>query len=180
MIDLSRDFKFKDIKLVNFTNLTDAEKELVRSLRNKESVKKWMYSDKTISKIEHLQFINKLKWDTRNFYWLAKHKNGEYLGVIYLNRLDEINKNAYLGIYVNPDSDFKGKGKILLEGLKLLGFEKAKLHTIKLEVLKNNKKAIAFYSKSGFISEGLLKDFVFRGGSWQDIVIMGVKNKHNG
>lgn len=177
VITLARDFKFKDILLLNYINLNDAEKELVRNWRNKNCVREWMYSDVTISRTEHSKFIDKLKKDKKNFYWLAKHASNGYLGVIYLNELDKRNKNAYLGIYTNPDSDFKGKGSMLMECLKLLSFKKAKLHTIKLEVIKKNKKAIRFYKKSGFVIEGYLKGFVFKNGRWQDVIVMGLINK---
>ncbi|MDO8488559.1 MAG: UDP-4-amino-4,6-dideoxy-N-acetyl-beta-L-altrosamine N-acetyltransferase, partial [Candidatus Omnitrophota bacterium] len=108
----------------------------------------------------------------KNFYWLAKHASNEYLGVIYLNEFDIRNKHAYLGIYTNPDSGFKGR--MLMECLKWLSFNKAKLHTIKLEVIKKNKKALRFYKKSGFEIEGYLKEFIFRNKRWQDVIVMGL------
>jgi UDP-4-amino-4,6-dideoxy-N-acetyl-beta-L-altrosamine N-acetyltransferase len=152
---------------------------LVRGWRNKDCIRKWMYSDRAIPKTEHILFITGLRGDKKNFYWLAKHATGEYLGVVYLNRLDKRNRNAYLGIYVNPCSSFTGKGKTLIDCLKLLGFKKAGLHTMKLEVLKKNALAAGFYKKHGFRIEGVLREFVFKGGRWEDVIIMGLKNNRD-
>jgi len=38
---------------------------------------------------------------------------------------------------------------MLIRCLRNLAFEKAKLHTLKLEVIENNESALDFYRKSG-------------------------------
>lgn len=173
MTNLKKNYHFEDANLKNFINLTEEEKELVRNWRNNKDVRLWMYSDAVISPKEHFKFINRLHDDTKNYYWLVTNKKKERIGVIYLNKIDIKNKNAYLGIYTNPDCKLKGRGILLIEHLKRLAFEICKLHTLKLEVIDTNKKAISFYKKSGFIEEGRLKEFVFKNGNWYDVIIMG-------
>jgi UDP-4-amino-4,6-dideoxy-N-acetyl-beta-L-altrosamine N-acetyltransferase len=161
-------------------NLDDKEKEIVREWRNHADIKKWMYSDHIISNEEHARFIGGLKKDKKNIYWLAKDKSGGYPGVISLNRVDFSNKNAYLGIYTNPYNVKRGTGYVLIECLKVLAFDKANLHTLKLEVIERNNLAISFYKKAGFCEEGRLRDFVFRDGRWCDVIVMGIMNKDVG
>jgi UDP-4-amino-4,6-dideoxy-N-acetyl-beta-L-altrosamine N-acetyltransferase len=170
-----KNFEINDLLLINFVNLTDEEKDLVRNWRNHKEIRKWMYRNHIISSEEHYSFIEKLKKDTENFYWVVKNKNGEYLGVIYLNKVDFINKHAYLGIYSNPQ--LKGVGNILMEALKKVAFYIMKLHTLKLEVLETNKHAIEFYKKHGFKKEGILKEFVYKDGKWLDVIVMGITKK---
>jgi UDP-4-amino-4,6-dideoxy-N-acetyl-beta-L-altrosamine N-acetyltransferase len=135
-----------------------------------------MYHTHIIQPDEHNQFIESLKTDSKNYYWLVIAYNTEYLGVINLNRIDEENRNAYLGIYANPDNQVKGKGTVLMQMLIHIAFTVLGLHTLKLEVLATNKIARAFYKKWGFVKDGALREFIFRDKKWIDSVIMGLKN----
>ncbi len=177
-MDLKRNFELGDVLLINFLNLNDEEKEIIRDWRNHEDIRKWMYSDHIISLEEHINFIEGLKKDNKKFYWLARYKDGWYPGVISLNRLDVRNNNGYLGIYTNPE--LSGTGSLLIECLKKVSFDIAHLHTLKSEVIETNLRAINFYKKSGFSEEGRLKEFVFKDGKWQDVIAMGIINRNEG
>lgn len=178
MMELRKNICLGELELINFINLTDEEKEIVRKWRNRENVRKWMYTDRIISQEEHSKFIETLKKDKKNCYWFLKDKKkGDYVGVIYLNKVDFKNKNAYLGIYSNPEKKIKGAGTLLLGMLKNIAFKIAKLHTLKLEVIENNEQAIKFYKKLGFVNEGRLKEYVFKDGEWHDVIVMGIINK---
>lgn len=176
MINLRSNFILVDFTVINFVNFTDKEKEMVRNWRNNEKVRKWMYSDQTITHEEHSRFMDRLESDDKNFYWITKDNKGNYIGVIYLNRVDFRNKNAFIGIYSDPDNRMLGAGNILIDCIKKLAFDKAKLHTIKLEVIDNNEQAIRFYSKHGFNIEGKLREFVNKDGKWYDVIVMGILN----
>ncbi|MGC8557245.1 MAG: UDP-4-amino-4,6-dideoxy-N-acetyl-beta-L-altrosamine N-acetyltransferase [Fervidicoccus sp.] len=162
-----------DIELKNFVNLNENEIELVRIWRNHTDVRKWMYTDHEISKEEHLNFIENLKKDTKNFYYLLS-KDQKYIGVISLSRLSVKNRNAYFGIYANPLEKVPNAGIILEKASLKLAFEVANLHTLKLEVVENNERALRFYKRMGFKEEGRLKEFVFKEGSWLDVIVMGI------
>ncbi len=178
--NLRKDFAFNGVVLKNFVNIDDREKKAVRVWRNSECVRKWMYSSHAITPREHERFIGGLCKDQRNFYWLARLEDGEYLGVVSLNRVDAANGNAYLGMYANPSCK-AGTGRVLMECLKRLAFEVAGLHTLKLEVIESNERAIGFYKKSGFRTEGRLREFVLKDGRRMDVVVMGItENAGNG
>ena len=166
-----------NIILKNFIRLSSKEKMLILKWRNDWRVRKWCYTEHIITKKEHKEFIKKLKNDEKNFYWVVKSREGSYLGVVSLNKLDTLHKHAYLGIYSNPK--FKGVGKILMRALKELAFKIAKLHTLKLEVIETNRHAIEFYKKQGFKEEGKLKEFVYKNNKWLDVIIMGIINEEN-
>jgi len=172
-MDLRKDFQTGELSLINFVNLKETEKELVRRWRNHPDVKRWMYSSETISSEEHHRFIEGLSRTDRSFYWLVK-KGGEPIGVIYLTKTDFKNRNAYLGIYADPRSKGSGYGRNLVASLKELVFGVADFHTLKLEVFEDNERAIRFYQKAGFQEEGRLKEVVLKNGRWKDVVILGI------
>ena len=176
MIELQTNFDINGAEIINFLNLSSEEREMVLNWRNHDNVRMWMYCNNKISLNEHINFIDQLVGDTNNFYWAVKNKDGIYLGTIYLNKTDFKNKHAYIGIYSNPYNEIKNKGNLLIKCVKKLAFEVAELHTLKLEVIDNNIKAINFYKKSGFSEEGRLKEFVFKDGQWHDVRIMGITN----
>lgn len=172
---LKKDITYKNIILKNFLNLDEKEREMVRRWRNNSTIREWSYSNCIITIKEHQDFIMKLEKDIRNSYWLVSRKD-EYIGVVSLNRIDLKNKNAYLGIYSNPS--LKGVGNLLMDCLKGIAFNMARLHTLKLEVIEENKKALKFYKNSGFKKEGKLKDYVSKNGNYKDVIIMGIINQY--
>lgn len=175
MESLKKNITVGDQILKNFINLNDKEKKMIMNWRNTDAVRKWSFTDHLISIEEHCNFIKKLEEDNKNFYWLVKNKN-EYVGVVCLSRVDFKNKNAYLGIYSNPQ--LKAAGSLLIKCLKGIAFDIAQLHTLKLEVIEDNEKALNFYKKSGFKKEGKLKDYVFKNGKYENVIIMGITNKY--
>lgn len=171
---LKNDFQLGSLDIINFRGLSMKEREAVREMRNDPRIRAWMYNRKKISPAEHALFFRSIKKRENDFYWMVRSA-GLCLGVIYLNRIDYANRHAYLGIYANPFLEMKGKGRLLMDCLKYVGFKKGKLRTIKLEVIADNKKAIAFYKNNGFAREGRLKEYVFDGESWKDVLIMGIR-----
>ncbi len=174
--NLRRNIELGDVLLKNFVNLNEEEIEMVRMWRNHPEVRRWMYTDHEISKEEHINFIDSLKGDNKNFYYLV-YKGRKPVGVMYLNRLDPKNRNAYFGIYANPEEKIHGAGLILEKSAISLAFDVAQLHTLKLEVIEDNERAINFYKRMGFEEEGRLREFVFKDGRWKDVIVMGMIKK---
>lgn len=172
--DLRSDIMLGNAVLKNFVSLSYEEAVKVLRWRNHKEIRRWMFTDHEISYDEHMGFIERLKNERTSFYWLARQTDGFDIGVISLNRLDFRNKNAYIGLYSNPE--ISGVGAILLDCLKTIAFDIAKLHTLRAEVIETNEKAIRLYKKSGFAIEGRLREFVFKDGKWLDVIVMGIIN----
>lgn len=174
MRDFKKYVRLKDLILKNFIKLSPQEKEMVRDWRNDRQIRKWMYSERIIGKREHRNFIDGLRNNKKKIYWLVQNaKTKEYLGVISLDRIDFENKNAFLGIYRCTSYRGSGVGHLFMNYLRELMFKTLKFHTLKLEVLENNSRALDFYKKEGFCVEGRLREFVLRDGKWLDVIIMG-------
>src|SRR5574344_1884085 len=101
----------KEIKLINFTDLSNDEKKIMLEWRNNPNIKKWIYTQSDITLESHLNFIDSLKNSKEKLYFLVK-KEDENIGVIYFTQI-EPNESLHIGIYSNPH--LKGYGKILLE-----------------------------------------------------------------
>ncbi len=131
MKSLQGNFQLGNLAILNFQALNSKDQAVVREMRNNRLVRKWMYSKGVISRQEHRRVLSGRKNRRNDFYWRVK-TGRDCIGVVYLNRMDQENKHAYLGIYANPSLDIKGKGALLMQCLKYVGFVKAGLHTIKL------------------------------------------------
>jgi UDP-4-amino-4,6-dideoxy-N-acetyl-beta-L-altrosamine N-acetyltransferase len=177
--ELKKNIKINELILINFISLSKKDKYKPKDWRNNEDIKKWMCNDHVITKKEHDVFINNLNMDNKNFYWIVKNIKEEKLGVIYLNNVDFNNKNAYLGLYKNPELNSKeiGIGTQLLKIIVILVFKLLKFHTLRLEVLKDNKRAINLYEKFGFTKEGILKEEIFKDKIFENMVITDIKAK---
>lgn len=178
MADIKKDFVWDFYRIKNFINLSDQEKETVLLWRNNDAVRKWMCTDHSITPQEHSSFIEGLRKDNKSFYWIVQDLHDNHLwGVINLTRVDMRNCNAYLGVYANPCVQRQGAGKVLMRCLRYLAFDVFALHTLKLEVLAGNERAMRFYQKEGFIQEGRLSEFVRKNDQWNDVIIMGIVNQ---
>ena len=177
---LKKNLIIKNHKLVNFINLSKNEIEIVRKWRNNRKVRKWMYNDHIISPLEHAKFIFSLKNSKNKFYWLVKKNNNSLIGVLYLTDVNWKHKRSFFGLYANPDDiRIPNKGKILVSLAIEIVFNILDFHTLKLEVLEENIKAISLYKKFGFTLEGILKDFEFKDNKWHNVLIMGKINPNH-
>lgn len=176
-MDYKKNLNIEKFELINFLNITDIEQELIRNWRNDKNIRKWMYSDHIITKEEHINFLEKIKNDNKNLYWILKEQD-KYLGVICINKIDFNNKNAYFGLYSNPDAVYLGLGRVMDKISIDLAFKILNLNTLKLEVIESNKQVINLHKKMGFLEEGRLKEFVYRDDKWQDVVIMGMTKEY--
>ncbi len=172
---IQEDIVIQNYRLINFRNLSEEEVRLVRSMRNSDSIRKWMYNDHIISETEHRNFLKSLGKATNRAYWLVKSEN-DYIGAINFLNIMWNHRNAYLGIYTNPNRTKRGSGTILLDLILKVAFQFLNLHSLKLEVIENNRAAIGLYKKFGFTIEGYLKEFVYKNDCWKDVVVMGIIN----
>ncbi|WP_181566333.1 UDP-4-amino-4,6-dideoxy-N-acetyl-beta-L-altrosamine N-acetyltransferase [Helicobacter monodelphidis] len=169
---LEQNYNVENLFLKHFTALSEEESEAVRSWRNHQEVRAFMYQQHITSKEEHQRFVKGLHNNLEKGYW-AVFKENEGLGVISLTRINIFHSYAFLGIYVSPQWHHQGVGKQLLSALEFLAFQKIGLHSLRLEVLEENQKAIAFYERNGFLKEGCLRDFALIHGQFKNIVLMG-------
>lgn len=162
-----------ELPAFDFIDLSDEQKDEVLKWRNHPDVRSRMFTSHEISKEEHYRFIESLKSDSASRCWMI----GD-IGVISLKRINTTHRYAYLGIYKNPLHVEKRIAKTLIEVLKRKAFCELKLHTLRLEVFSDNRKAVDFYKRNGFHKEGFLREAVrSEDGVYKDIMVMGLSEK---
>ncbi|RDU73469.1 UDP-4-amino-4,6-dideoxy-N-acetyl-beta-L-altrosamine N-acetyltransferase [Helicobacter aurati] len=184
-----RDFILDNYIAINFCNINRDEALRVLRYRNNPIVNQNMYGNENISEKTHFHFLHSLKTEEQSKYFLVQHHNThttQDIGVISLTRINLKHKNAYLGIYKNPEAHTNHKthklsyGSILMEIIKHIAFFEYGLHMLYLEVTARNVQAIRFYEKEGFTFMGeLLDGFKQRNNLSQgfcNILIYGIKN----
>ena len=167
--------KVGEYDLINFTKLDELEIEMVRRWRNNPKVRMWMYNDRVIGREEHNRFIESLKKLDEKMYYIVK-KGSTYIGVLSFTSINWQHRRAYFGIYTNPELRISGVGSNLMKLALYVAFKVFNLHSLRLEVIENNTKAINLYKKFGFKEEGRLKDFVWRKEKWLDVIVMSIIN----
>lgn len=104
--------------------------------------------------------------------------NKKHIGNISLDNIDSHNKRAELGIMIGDKNYWdKGYGTDAIKTLLSMGFNELNLHKIYLHVFPSNKRALKCYEKCGFKKEGVLREHVFKGGKYQDLIVMSIINK---
>ena len=67
----------------------------------------------------------------------------------------------------------RGYGKEALSLVCDFCFQQLGCHRLKVSVLDFNEAAIACYTACGFVREGVLREEVFRNGTFHDVILMG-------
>ena len=109
---------------------------------------------------------------------ICLEENGQYIGNVYLTDIDWINKNAQLHILIGEESVWgKGIGTEVINKIVDYGFKQRNLHRIYSHILASNDASIRVHEKCGFSSEGILRDAVYKNGSYQGLIIVSKLNK---
>lgn len=139
----------------------------------------WMHSEES-KEIFAKDFNNYTKEDVTKF---AKSKNtkeninlacvneeDEYLGTVSLKNIDYDNSNAEYAISFMKEA--QGTGAAMFATLEILriAFEELNLNKVYLDVLKTNKRAIAFYEKIGFTQEGEFRNHFKKNDKFVDLL----------
>ncbi|WP_291949931.1 UDP-4-amino-4,6-dideoxy-N-acetyl-beta-L-altrosamine N-acetyltransferase [Campylobacter sp.] len=142
-----------NLKLKNFIDLNDFEKNLILQYRNKKQIAKFM-KNSHIDFNEHLNFLSNLKNDLTKKYFLVYDDN-EAIGVIDFTHITP--QTCDFGLYGIK----KNVGDILMNEVKTYAFNVLKVQILKAYVFKNNTKALNLYTKHNFYIYDENSEFYF-------------------
>ena len=109
------------------------------------------------------------------YFAIEENEENRMIGYFQLKNIDWISNTCEFSIIIGKESDRgKGYGKEALLLCLQYTFESLNLRKISLDVLVENKTAIALYEKIGFIKEGIRKKHVFYDGKYWDILLMAL------
>jgi len=163
--------KNKDIILRNFS-VSDADKLFNLVDKNRDYLEEWLPWLHSVKKAE--DSAKKIS------EWKEKEKKGEgvnrgiwfqgqLVGVISFIYVNNDNKKAEIGYWL--DKNHQGKG-IVTKSCELLidyGFNELKLHRIEISCAQGNNKSCAIAERLGFTKEGYFRQSGFLNGKFVDM-----------
>lgn len=155
--------------------MTDEDTDLIVKWRNNPRVRNNFIYQKPFTAEGHRQWVETKVKTGQVIQFVICLPDGKPVGSVYFRDIDKEHQNAEYGIFIGED-DAVGKG-IGSEVCKLscaYCFEHEGWHKIRLRVLAENKSAARTYEKAGFKQEAYLRDEVFLGGSFHDVIFMGM------
>ncbi|MCC8036067.1 MAG: GNAT family N-acetyltransferase, partial [Rikenellaceae bacterium] len=134
------------------------------------------FKESLYSKDDILNWIEFHNSHPREKLFVIYHKGfGAVIGHVGLYEIDHRVRKAGFGILIGDDRcRGKGYGRLCLQYILKLGFEKLGLNRIELEVLEGNEVAFNLYRKSGFKVEGVHRQSQFKNGRYFDITHMAI------
>jgi UDP-4-amino-4,6-dideoxy-N-acetyl-beta-L-altrosamine N-acetyltransferase len=138
-----------EIKVLNFKNLNKNEIEKILEWRNDPIVREFSNNHEEITINEHSSFVGKLKINKSREYYFVNLQTDfvEGGGVIHFNDITET--EATIGLYKNFKSTMHQVGELLMDLIMIIAKQK-RLKKLKLDVLKNNGRALVLYGRYKF------------------------------
>jgi len=121
------------------------------------------------------QFINK---SHRNFrlkkelnFAIDLIENGHLVGVISLQRIDNVNKSGQIGYWIGKKYWNMGLATESINLLINFAFRVLRLHKVYANVLATNGASIRVLEKNGLKMEGILRDSIYKYDKFFDVVL---------
>jgi RimJ/RimL family protein N-acetyltransferase len=111
---------------------------------------------------------------TSRRYVARLRSNGALVGVFRIDRIDPMNRNAFVGADVAPALRGQGYAQEMFGYFFHYLFDQCGLHRLALVTLETNAPAIAVYRKLGFLEEGRERQSLYRNGRFLDLIAMGL------
>jgi RimJ/RimL family protein N-acetyltransferase len=106
---------------------------------------------------------------------ICREGESDPVGVISLTGIDPVHRHAEFHILVGDGVPHgEGVGTDATKAMLRHAFLDLNLHRIYLHVLASNRAAIRVYEKAGFRHEGTLREAAFKGGTFQDVMVMAM------
>ncbi|MDQ0720768.1 RimJ/RimL family protein N-acetyltransferase [Paenibacillus sp. W4I10] len=100
--------------------------------------------------------------------------DGENVGGVNLNSIDERNGTFSIGIQIDRDHRGKGYGTRAVRILLKYAFFERRLNKFNDYVLQGNEPSAAMMRKLGCIQEGVRRQVIYTDGKYQDMILFGL------
>ena len=135
--------------MITLREVIETDREQLFEWRNLPDVRKWMYTDHEISRIEHDQWFSAVLIDPLRHYWVIE-LDGCDVGTFNLKRNHVHAKECDLGVYLG---DERAKGKATALGALCIGldwaFKNWPVTLVTAEAFVANSVAIRLYERAG-------------------------------
>lgn len=160
------------ILLRNILECTSGEQLEVLKLRNKESIRRNMYSDHIITESEHLKWLVSLKKKPEQQFFIIFVAD-QVKGAVSLAAFDFKNRKCDWAFYLD-ETVRGGLGAAIEYYFVGYVFDKLKIEKLNCEVLSFNESVIKMHKKFGFQEEGIRRSNILKDSQRIDVVLLGM------
>ena len=146
-----------------------SDSETLLQWRNKESVRKFMYTDHIITAEEHNVWLNAVLMGNVGEFKVFEFE-GKPIGIINVVDIDKKNSRCYWGFYVGVDNPPLGVGGAMEFFALEYIFEELMIRKLYCEVFSFNETVLKLHKKFGFKEEGCFKEHVLKNEKLEDVV----------
>lgn len=129
-----------------------------------------------VTHIKEEEEIRMSKEAGEEIYLMIVQKSSDRpIGFIRLNFIDTVSRNMWLRFIIgDPNAWGKNLASDALNHVLQWLFSEQNVHRITLETYETNKRAIRFFKKLGFKEEGTVREAVYVGGKYYNIISLGL------
>ena len=108
------------------------------------------------------------------FTWVIEDQERMAVGSIATHHCDSRTGSFSYGINVAPEHQRKGYAAEAIWMVIRYYFEELRFRKVNVHVFSHNEASIALHEKLGFVKEGRLREMVYTGGDWYDLLCYGM------
>ncbi len=164
------------------------ERVTLREFRSEDidDIRSWV-ADREITRWLGGAFMKPNTWEQTEEYlqnllqggaganFVIAHKGTlNYLGQCNLMMVDNVARKAELAFVLKKEHIGKGYGLEAGQMLISFAFDEMNLNRVCLKVHEGNARAIRLYEKLGLRHEGRLREEIYQGGKYEDMLVMGL------
>jgi UDP-4-amino-4,6-dideoxy-N-acetyl-beta-L-altrosamine N-acetyltransferase len=153
--------------------MTESDLDMVLQWRNREPIRRAMYTDHPISRDEHYAWFERVTREQKTHHFVFEYDSVP-MGVINVVDINRTANRCAWGFYVGAEHAPRGTGSamgfVALEHL----FEVMGHHKVIGEVLADNEASLRYHRRLGFTEEGRLVEHVRKGDRLIDVVTFAI------
>ena len=160
--------------------IEDEDNELLYSIMNDPETERMLGgSSKPISREEQSRWFSRhVENDSALRCIIALKSDNQALGTVILSDIDQKNGVAEIHIKLaKSGSRGKGYGTDAVNTMVKYAFDEMRLNCIYANILSYNQISAGLFEKCGFQREGVLRDRVFKGGRYIDLISYSIINR---
>ncbi|MFO7742417.1 MAG: GNAT family N-acetyltransferase [Anaerolineae bacterium] len=162
---------------VTLRPMREKDAKLIVEWRNDPAIRKWLFSDRTLTVESHLEWFRRPKPD-RLDYVICLREARRPIGTVSFTRIEPQEATAEVGILLGDRTQW-GEGLATETYRRWLpfGFRRLDLQYIYGRTLSTNHRNIRKNLRLGFCVEKILRDEYRRGDEVHDVVVMGLRRE---
>ncbi|NOZ42651.1 MAG: UDP-4-amino-4,6-dideoxy-N-acetyl-beta-L-altrosamine N-acetyltransferase [Alphaproteobacteria bacterium] len=173
-VDIKR--RPRKIELVALTDVSTEIQLKLRDLRNEDTVRKWMFTDRIIGLNEHLIWLSRIKTDDSQMVFVVLDENHCPVGMASVNTINYPHRKADWAFYLTG-SAVGGLGAALEFAFINFIFDSLDIEKLNCQVIEGNDAVVKLHRKFLFETEGFRRSHIINNGRRAGVHLLGLVKK---